>query len=247
MLTQMADSLITRTPTCAPDCPLCGGAGFVSYNEPPRDSPKWQIWWDKYRYGKHPCPNSTQVFHYDHSGLRPEDEGLMWEFILGEQAQKAVRAVRAALARGYGWVYLWGACGTAKTMVLKTAIAASLRDMKPAAYVRMVDLINDLRASYATDNPISDQITRLATWEAIPVLALDEFDRLRDTDYAREARFTIIDRRYEDAVHKHASVTIFASNSNPNDLDDYLRSRIFDNRFAVIQLKGQDARAFAEW
>ena len=70
----------------------------------------------------------------------------------------------------------------------------------------------------------------LATY--LPVHQVDEIERVKNTEWARERIFQIIDRRYS-AAEVRRSVTLMASNSSPDDLDGYLASRACDGRFKV--------------
>ena len=221
---------------CTPDCPLCGGLGVVRLDVPPQD----------FRFGKlFPCPNlPEETLHQEgrYGLFWDEQRRLSWGGVLDtNEVGEALRAVRAALERGHGWVYLWGGYGTAKTLLLKTAVAETLRLHRHAVYARMADLLDDLRTAYEEDHASTALVERMGHYTSLPLLALDEIERHNQTEWARERVFQLLDRRYA-AAEAERSVTLIASNSPPERLDGYLGSRVRDGRFKVVEMKGADLR-----
>ena len=227
---------VAQPSACQPDCKVCGGLGWVMGDYEITDA----------RFGKiNPCPNADIFAIYgDKLGINKIDMRLTWKSLeKNGNVIDAARRVYDALERGYGMVYLWGAAGTGKTRILKTAIAEWLRiTRRSAAYTAMSDVIDYLRASFDTANASEQAAARMDFYSTTPLLAIDEVDKMRGTEYANEKRFTLFDRRYELAAREQG-VTLMASNSDPHDfLDDYLLSRIYDGRNIVIQMTGADAR-----
>jgi len=225
------------TPPPAPACPKCGGYGWIGYDVDIHDP----------RFGKtYMCDCIKPRYYARGSGLTEKELTLDWGAIRDmNNATEAVRAVRETLDRGCGWVYLWGQYGAAKSLILQIAVAEAIRQVREAAYVRMVEIIDNLRASFEGKSS-GEEERRLERWASVPLLAIDEFDRLRDSEYASERRFLLMDRRYQDAIRGN-TITLMASNSDPKTYDGYLSSRIFDGRFAVVKLEGIDARPYMGW
>lgn len=227
--------VMARNSICSPDCEICAGIGFVKGED-----------------GKvRPCPNVDPYTLYpgERYGLYDSERGLSWGDVMPineRDTTAAVNAVKQAMARGAGWVYLWGETGTAKTLLLKIAVALSLKDHKIAAYVRMAGILDDLRSAFDKTNPSGEAQRRLDWWSDIPVLAVDEFNRIKESEYAIERRFLLMDRRYEDAL-RGRSITLMAGNDNPASLESYLYDRIRDGRFAIVHLSGDSARPGMEW
>ena len=223
------------TGVCKPDCEICGGIGWIRQDLPVGDP----------GFGKAQlCPNVDLFTHYKgRSGLESDERDLSWSNIADfNGVGKAVEAVQTVVELGFGWIFLWGDFGLAKSLILKTAVSSYIRERKePASYVRMAELLDHLRSAYDSSNPSEDSQARLDFWSTIPLLCIDEFDRVRETAYASERRFVLMDRRYEKACGRK-NITIMASNSDPALIDGYLRDRIFDGRFKVIKLVGKSAR-----
>lgn len=212
---------------CVPTCPICGGLGWYSGGE---------------RLALCPNVDPLKVYPASRYGLSEEERALEWKAVLAfNNTMLARKAVEDTLKRGYGWVYLWGPPGLGKTLTLKIAVAEMLRDRKQAAYCRMAEILDDLRAAFDAKNPSEESQRKLDWWADLPVLAVDEFDRVRATEYAAERRFLLMDRRYEQAL-REKSITIMASNIDPMQLESYLYDRIADGRFKVVKLAGDSFR-----
>lgn len=194
-----------------------------------------------------PCPacggGSVQVIP-DDNGLLPAERGLTWAdlFENSPEIRTAKDHVKEVLERGYGWVYVFGAYGTAKTTMLKIAIAESQRGGLGAAYTRMPDFLDNIRLAFDKENPQEDAARRLWRWSHMNVLALDEVEKINETDFVKERRFQLLDDRYQLATREQAGVTLLAGNVKPELLDPAIASRVRDGRFEVIHLTAKDAR-----
>ena len=189
-----------------------------------------------------PCLNSAKFIYSKKSGLDPEEWYASWGSVADiNNATDAVKAVQHVVQRGHGWVYLWGKPGLAKTLILKIAVAESIRLGRETNYVRMVDIIDSLKKSFEQKGSWGEDVRRLEKWSDVPALAIDEFDRIQATEWADNRRFLLLDKRYSDACLRR-SLTIFASNADPKGFEDYLSSRIHDGRFFVVKLSGMDVR-----
>jgi len=218
---------------CRVDCPVCHGIGYVRNDSGRLDT----------------CPNvdPLRVYPISRYGLDETERGLDWSNVEKfNNTMAALAAVRKTIHRGYGWVYLYGPPGLGKTLVLKIAIAEYLRLKQPAAYCRMAEILDDLRSAFDAKNPSEESQRKLDWWAGLPLLAIDEFDRVRATEYADERRFLLMDRRYEMAL-REKSITLLASNSDPSTLDGYLWDRVRDGRFEIVRVMGESVRPGTEW
>lgn len=223
---------------CSPDCPFCGGSGWVREDVPV----------GHYDFGKlKTCPNvDIRVLIGDEKiGLYPDEiDGLSWDSVLpldDSGAISAAETVKGVLARGWGWVYLYGDHGQAKSLILKIAVADAIRNKKFAGYANMAEILKNVRSAYDMTNPNAESEIRLDFWAGLSVLAIDEFERVNSTSWATEQRFLIMDERYSMALRR-SGITLIASNQSPNKLDSWYRDRILDGRFHVIELRGESAR-----
>lgn len=221
-------------------CPRCCGLRWLRQNLPVGHP----------EFGRLiPCPDCTGPrLHVGQSGLSGgEIENLSWDKVLDAgETHKARRAVQEVLARGHGWVYLYGGPGIAKSLILKVAVAEVVKSQNPATYVNMSAILDDLRQAYDTQTPNMEAVRRLERWTRIPFLAVDELDKVKDTEYVQERRMRLLDDRYQAAL-RGESITLFASNRPPEHFENYITDRIRDGRFSVVELIGQSARSGLDW
>lgn len=257
-----ANTGLTLTPSRRslpqPECDICGGAGYfrrdVAVGHPD--------------FGKLiRCENSVHFKQRLHklsslSQMHPSDTGLRLsdiDRIPGNETM--IAACQKMLESPRGWLYIWGGPGNAKTLALK-AMCNHLTEAGyfPVVYIKFSRLVEIVRkantAQYAKqkhfreygnftewDNSYIDTFDRLL---AIRVLAIEEFDKARMTEFAAEFRFDFLDERYEQAV-RGETITLFASQDPPTALPAPLSSRMSDGRFVVVKNTAGDSRPDETW
>lgn len=219
-------------------CPTCKGFGVLRRDVPFGSPGFGQLV---------PCPDCrTTDFYklYPEVGLRQVDYNRRWaDFKQLGNIPEAIKAVRELFDRGSGWLFLWGTFGTGKTMLLKTATAEYFREFGPGCrYVEMEGIIDDVRGAFDTEEMNREKQARVNKWGGIPLLCIDEMDKVTPTDFKKTTEFTILNRRYDGALYDE-NITIMASNKSPEALGGYLSSRIRDGRFYAIELITPDVRA----
>lgn len=240
----------SQTGDCSPDCPECGGIGYVHYDVPV-GHPK---------FGKvERCPNARASTHKSslqageidpRVGLTVDELcNLTWGLVKKgvNQADQACDVTRRAYMSGHGMVFMYGGYGQGKSLVLKIAVAAALNEGKRAAYANLAGVLDDIRIAYdERENKMTELVRRMEWWASLDVLAIDELDKVGQTEWARERIFQLLDARYQRAVRQDALTVIAANYQSTDELSGYLKSRIEDNRFVangyVLHLKGSDGR-----
>lgn len=243
-------SALLQTGDCSPACPECNGIGYIRFDVPV-GHPK---------FGKvDRCPNarvrthekSLQADEIDpRIGLTADElRNLNWDLVKKgvNQADQACEVTRRAYMSGYGMVFMYGGYGQGKSLVLKIAVAAALNKGKRAAYANLASVLDDIRTAYdERENKMTELVRRMEWWASLGVLAIDELDKVGQTEWARERIFQLLDARYQRAVRQEALTVIAANYQSTDELSGYLKSRIEDNRFVanryVIHLKGTDGR-----
>lgn len=222
---------------CDPECDVCQGKGWFLYDV---------------HYG-HPLFNKPQVCPNKpvdpaKAGLTQDEyENITWEDILPEgNAAEAVDAVMACIERGYGWVYLFGKPGKAKTLILTRAVKEGVERGLTAKYTDTKTMLDDLRSSFDDERKQTSLSNKLFILKNYRLLALDEFDRFNSTEWARAEVYDLMDSRYKGALRQE-SVTLMASNAPPATYEDYLKDRIYDGRFRVVHLIGDSLRPASDW
>lgn len=183
------------------------------------------------------------------SGLTVSERGITFDDIDTDGLISTARMVNACkiFARNpRGIVTIHGGSGNGKTMVLQAAVNAMLDQNVEAVYVTAFDLISFIRSAFSQDRhtkvlDISDQnaYQRLQKFERVKVLALDEFDKVKVTDWVLEQLTDLIDRRYRMA-EDNAGGTLIAMNDHPSLLPSWISSRL--KRYTIIHNADDDMR-----
>jgi len=153
-----------------------------------------------------------------------------------------------------GWLYLWGGSGNAKSVALM-AMVNEINEAGdgPAMYVKFSTLINWMRDSFREQKQLDNDpyanlgyIERFNRLKDIKFLAIDELDKVRETGFADEFRFDFLDERYNQAL-KRETVTVFASNVDPETLPPAILDRVRDGRFSIVHNRQGSARPAMKW
>ena len=139
-----------------------------------------------------------------------------------------------------GWLLLMGPCGVGKTHL---AVAAAVERQKrgdDVFYATVADLLDHLRSTFSPDSPIAhaDLLQRIRTAD---LLVLDDMGAERNTPFAEEKLFQIINHRYEERLP-----TIVTTSALPIEIDNTrprVASRLLDQMVVTTWvLEGQDYR-----
>jgi DNA replication protein DnaC len=185
----------------------------------------------------------------DLSGLKAHERAYrLADLVAFNAASRAlIQQVEAFIASPRGWLWLWGAPGNGKTLALQVAINETLARGYTAIYTTCSDLLDMMRATFDPGSPGDETfIHRFRRLQDIQVLAIDEFDKVNQTEFVREFRTKLVDHRYRDAIGGD-SATLFASNDDPAHLPDWIADRVHDGRFKVFHNAGRSVRAAKKW
>jgi len=224
------------------DCPTCGfplgTPGYQRLDVPYSDP----------RFGKMvPCPDCHDATLSQRLSQCSQLTGWLRQarfagYRVHDGNQQAHQAAAAFANEPLHWLTLWGAVGTGKTHLCAAIVSACVDNRKAAVYYTLPDLLNALRGTFK-DNSFSDTLSRLV---GVPVLVIDEVDKVNWTSWADEAVYALVDARYR-ALNERG--TVFAMNVEPQKGgtgNDYLYSRMWDNRNMVVEVGGGDVRPKVE-
>ena len=170
--------------------------------------------------------------------LSPREQGFTLDNWLGND-KRALAIAQRALAQRWGMFTFWGSYGVGKTGLLAGVVNEARNKGLAALYKVTPVMLDELRAAYEskTFDRVFDELC------SIGILALDEIDKYKATEWAREKMFLLIDRRYSFADQL---LTLFATNARPNPAEDAIWSRLTDAaRGEVVEIKGRDLRPYA--
>jgi DNA replication protein DnaC len=230
----------TLTPAAELRC-ICGGSGVVLMAVAHARAARLAI---LDRYGDRaltPCDcTDGRQRASKWRNLPREANGLSLTTFRPLAAQKAaVKQAKAFVADPYGWLTLIGGYGIGKTRI----IYACMNDLADRGivgrYVMMPELLNELRNALRDD----DYGERLRRFVEAPLLAVDELDKIRDSDFVDEVLQAIFLARYQ---QRDDLSTIIGYNADGQErIPPFLRSRISDSRFRRIDMAGPDVRPIA--
>jgi chromosomal replication initiation ATPase DnaA len=216
-----------------PVCSDCAGKGYYRY-----DVPLGHVYFGRY----FPCPacNADAVTH--NSGLNPQERKISLEDIETENrpgAQSMMQAARTFLSNGCkGFLTIHGDYGNGKSTVMKGMVNACLAKGIEARYITMTEVMVYAREAFESAQIGDTDYGRIAKLAAVCVLFIDELDKARITDYAREVQTHLFDVRYR---RSEDMGTVVAWNGTFNSLDlPWVRSRL--SEFTVIENKDADMR-----
>ncbi|MCB9483162.1 MAG: ATP-binding protein [Dehalococcoidia bacterium] len=224
-------------------CPLCQGARFVRVTSDPNDP----------RFGRpQPCecaryeePSDRRARLLRYSRLGPFqrltfstliETGRANDSRLQQQYAEAVRVVRRYAELPEGWLVLVGPHGSGKTHLAAAIANDQIERGKPALFIGVADLLDELRSGYDEDAEVGYD-AQLEQVKTAPLLILDDLDAYAQTAWAREKFFQIVSYRFNAALP-----TVFTAVKPPTEIDERLSSRLVDPAMSqVVELAHGDA------
>jgi DNA replication protein DnaC len=212
-------------------CPRCNGAG-------------WLVSRDERNYGEmRPCENcdkaNTQMIArcWKVSSMHITDAApprLNTFEPYTPEAEQVLAAMKAFIARPFGWLTLYGGTGTGKSHALE-AIARYLLTTKVATvYITSTHLWEYLGGVARGEHEDVDYGERFRWLSEVPGLVVDELNLEKSTDFVFRTRRSLLDARYRSGLNSQA-VTVIASNDAPDRWQDAaVADRALDTRFVAV-------------
>lgn len=212
-----------------PDCPHCGGLGYVrrdvEYGHP--DFGKVEIC--VCRQAQVQARIRDRLFSLSHleelKGLTFDSFNPQGRVGLAQRQQESIeRAYNQAAAYADvldGWLVILGPYGSGKTH-LAAAIANHCVDKGvPTLFLTVPDLLDSLRFSYSAEDVTFEE--RFDQVRDAPLLILDDFGTQSATEWAREKLFQILNYRYINRLP-----LVVTSNLALEEIEGRMRSRLSD-------------------
>lgn len=186
------------------------------------------------------CGNDQQQQHLESiCGLSPEMKRMTFSRFSRMGHIAAAWDVAQALAlQPSRFLTLAGPNGRGKTTLLACIVNAGRQAGYTSVYASTADFLDHLRRAYAPDTNITyDGVFEKYT--TCTILALDELDAFKASEWAEEKFRQLIDHRYRE---RSAKLTVFATNKAPQDFPGYLYSRMADRDNYLFDIAGPDLR-----
>jgi len=166
--------------------------------------------------------------------------------------REMIEACRAIIDRGYGWLYLHGGPGNAKTLALKAIVNEMNEKGTFAQFTTMHQIVIWMRAAFKKDAS-EGELERYNRLIEVPVLSVDEVGWTKETDWLVEFRANFLNDRYEKNIMNRQGITVFSSNPHPRVLfenaDPFkaLFDRFDDGRCLIVENRQPSTRPKAGW
>jgi DNA replication protein DnaC len=227
-----------------PDCPICGGIGYLR-SDLPIDHPD---------FGKIiPCSCRSEeitqsararLFRMSSldslKNLRFENFEKRGRVGLGKlQADSLEHAYNQALnfaENHQGWLLLVGRYGSGKTHLAAAIANQAIESGIATLFLTVPDLLDWLRYAYSgVEQSFEDRFEEI---RGIPLLILDDFGTQNATGWAQEKIFQIMNHRYINQLP-----TVVTSNMIISDFEGRVRSRLQDpNLVTIVKILAPDYR-----
>jgi DNA replication protein DnaC len=229
-----------------PDCPYCGGSGYLHNDVPMIDRTFGRL---KYCVC-HKARKAQKLQLQLTSGVEEHERQrrLSDLEVRGRPGTRLMRnACQAFCDSPAGILTIWGGPGIGKTAALQAVVNEFAAQGMQAVYVTARDLLADVRkrfkSSPAGDSGDADE--RLREYAGLRILALDELDKFKLTEWATQELSDLVDRRYR-LDPQSGYGTLIAMNAGPDSLPDHIASRLRAGRNRVVHNADSDLRPLLE-
>ncbi|MBI3913575.1 MAG: ATP-binding protein [Chloroflexi bacterium] len=230
--------------TADPNCPTCGGAGFLR-RDVPVGHPDFgraipcHCKIDETRDARlaslhqtsgmvHLSQLTFERFKADGVGLSADKKKTLREAF--ERAQRFAEEPR-------GWLLLKGSYGCGKTHLAAAIANARLNRGASALFIVVPDLLDHLRSTFAPASAVSYD-ERFESIRSTELLLLDDLGAQSPTTWANEKLYQLLNHRYNALLP-----TVITTNRELEDIDARLRSRLADSALcAIVTILAPDYR-----
>ncbi len=218
-----------------PDCPHCGGVGFLRVDVPLGHEKFGRLEPCVCRSGEiaqnarkrlYELSNLARLSHLTFENFSRSGNPKA-EFISPQEAASLHDAYDASeeFARNLeGWVLLEGSYGCGKTHLAAAIANAAVHRGVPTLFITVPDLLDSLRFSFS--DPETSFEARFEDIRNADLLVMDDFGTQNATPWAQEKLFQIINYRYINKLP-----TVITTNLILDEIESRIRSRLQDTEF----------------
>jgi DNA replication protein DnaC len=227
-----------------PDCPICGGVGYLRKDVPLGDpefgriSPcvcmqgllQSQASERLYRFS-----NLDRLKHMTFDSFSPHGR-FAFSPIAQKSLEQAYNLAHSFARTRNGWLLLEGGFGCGKTHLAAAIANFSAEHGIPTMFLTAPDLLDWLRASFEGNDERFSQ--RFEEIRQVPLLIIDDFGTQNATPWSQEKLFQLLDYRYV-----NESPTVITTNLRLEEIDGRIRSRLSDTeRVSRVRILAPDYR-----
>jgi DNA replication protein DnaC len=223
-----------------PDCPICNDTGRVRLDVVMTHPMFGKLVLCECKYAEHVARLQEL------SRIMPGERNIRLTDInpdAGSDTRVMVEMAKEFLNEPIGIFTICGTTGNAKSTTLLAIVNEMVQARCMAVYVTAFDLFGYVRAAFDNGNNVLDESAyeRLKKFERVEVLAIDEFDAVRQTDWVTEQIIDLVDTRHRLGLDGLAG-TIIAMNKSVDDLPPRVSSRLKDGQNKLCVNRDPDMR-----
>lgn len=227
-----------------PECPHCGGLGYLRADVPVGDPDFGKIITCTCRQAKvsqqvhrrlFSLSNLDELRHLTFENFEPrgfiglssyQADSIELAFNQAQQYSKSIQ----------GWLLLEGLYGSGKTHLAAAVANFAVGLGVPTLFLTVPDLLDALRFSY--EDPESTFEQRFEEIRNIPLLILDDFGTQNATPWAQEKLFQIVNYRYINRLP-----LVVTTNLALEEIEGRIRSRLMDPELVTrVEITAPDYR-----
>jgi chromosomal replication initiation ATPase DnaA len=214
-------------------CPDCGGQKYFRYD----------VEFGHPLFGRSfPCRTCNSAAVDDACGLNPKEREVRFgdlETVGRPGAAAMITAAHEFTANNRtGFLSMYGGYGNGKSMLLKAVVNDCLAAGIEAEYVTMTKVMMYVREAFNSNLTGDSDYSRVTRLARVRVLVIDECEKGRMSDHAREIQTHLFDERYR-ASHQLGTVLAWNGDFESFELP-WVRSRL--SQFAVVKNADADMR-----
>ncbi|HNS62645.1 MAG TPA: ATP-binding protein [Anaerolineales bacterium] len=230
-----------------PDCPYCGGVGFLRVDVPVGHQKFGRLEpcvcraneiAENARQRLYEMSNLERLSHLTFANFNSSGNPKA-EFVSPQEVASLRDALDASehFAKTLtGWLLLEGSYGCGKTHLAAAIANECVQRGVPTLFITVPDLLDSLRFAYADPETTFEE--RFETIRTADLLVMDDFGTQNATPWAQEKLFQIINARYINKLP-----TVITTNLILDEVESRIRSRLQDAEFVkYIRITAPDFR-----
>jgi DNA replication protein DnaC len=230
-----------------PNCPHCGGVGYVRYDVPLGHEKFGKLEScicrakdvaESARNRLFAMSNLDRLSHLRFENFSPSGN-VKAKFISSQEKENlhtAFEVCEKFAVKRTGWILLEGGYGCGKTHLAAAIANDAVEKGVPTLFITVPDLLDALRFAYNDPETTFEQ--RFEEIRSADLLILDDFGTQNATAWAQEKLFQIINFRY---INKLA--TVITTNLMLDEIEGRIRSRLQDEEFVnYVKMTAPDYR-----
>jgi len=212
-----------------PNCPHCGGLGYVRLDHPVGhpDFGKVEICVcrqnevaEHARRRLYALSQLSELAHLTFEAFEPRGRIGLGP-AQADSLERAFSEAKQFAENLSGWVLIQGGYGSGKTHLAAAIANKAVEEGTPTIFLTVPDLLDSLRYSFQlSDEPFQERFEQI---RSAPLLILDDFGTQNATNWAQEKLFQIINHRYVNHLP-----TVVTTNLLLAEIEGRIRSRLED-------------------